>query len=114
MIALPDGTKSEECLVTHFWNSADRYQLVTDGPEATCPTCGYPERHRLYEDAEQQPDPPVLSLKLVADGCPSCETSRMPKPGDLEPVKFDPPLTEAEADAYWDAISDEPESGDPS
>lgn len=33
---------------------------------------------------------------------------------DLEPVKFDPPLTEAEADAYWDAISDEPESGDPS
>jgi hypothetical protein len=27
--------------------------------------------------------------------------------------QFDPPLTEAEADAYWDAISDEPESADP-
>lgn len=28
----------------------------------------------------------------------------MPEPGDPQPIAFDPPLTEAESDAYWDAI----------
>lgn len=36
------------------------------------------------------------------------------EPGDLNRVKFDPPLTDAEADAFWAAISDESESCDPS
>ncbi|MGX1931712.1 hypothetical protein [Microbacterium resistens] len=71
MIVLPDRPTSEEHIVAHFWNSEDRYQVVTDGPDATCPTCGYPERHRVYEDRDD-------SLTLLADGCPSCETSRMP------------------------------------
>lgn len=26
------------------------------------------------------------------------------QPGDPQPIVFDPPLTEAESDAYWDAI----------
>ncbi|MCT2085052.1 hypothetical protein M3D75_02880 [Microbacterium enclense] len=73
MIQLPDRTTTEEQIVTHMWNSSDRYQVVTDGPDATCPSCGYPERHRLYEDVGES-----LALKLVADGCPMCEKSRMP------------------------------------
>ena len=51
----------------------------------------------------------VLDSRLFLHGVAD---QRAPKPADLEPVKFDPPLTEAEADAYWDAISDEPESSD--
>lgn len=58
-----------EFMVTIFLNSDDKLQIVTDGSEATCPQCGYPERHRIY-DGEQ----------LIADGCPSCETSRIPVP----------------------------------
>lgn len=73
MIQLPDRTTTDEQVVTHMWNSSDRYQLVTDGPDANCPSCGYPERHRIYEDIGE-----TLALKLVADGCPSCEQSRMP------------------------------------
>lgn len=34
MIVLPDRTTSEEDMVTHFWNSEDRYQVVTDGAQA--------------------------------------------------------------------------------
>lgn len=75
MIVLPDRSTSEENIVTHFWNSEDLYQVVTDGPDAECPECGYPERHRVYEDANE-------TLTLIADGCPSCETSRMPRPAD--------------------------------
>nr|WP_274637085.1 hypothetical protein [Microbacterium bovistercoris] len=77
MIVLPDRSTSEEVIVTHFWNSEDRYQVVTDGPDATCQECGYPQRHRVYED-----DGEILTL--IADGCPSCETSRMPEPTDSE------------------------------
>ncbi len=79
MIVLPDRSTSEETLVTHFWNSQDHYQIVADGPDATCPTCGYPERHRTYRDEAE-------TLTLLADGCPSCETSRMPRSSDGEPV----------------------------
>ncbi len=53
-------------------NSTGEYQIVTDGPGAKCPTCGYPERHRIFQVG---PDREPL---LTADGCPSCETSRMP------------------------------------
>ena len=55
-----------ELLVTRFINSTGDFQLVTDGPDAKCPTCGYPERHRIY----------TLEGTLTADGCPSCETAR--------------------------------------
>jgi hypothetical protein len=75
VIVLPDRSTSEEDIVTHFWNSEDRYQIVTDGPDATCPECGYPERHRVYEDVNE-------TLTLLADGCPCCETSRTPQPTD--------------------------------
>lgn len=69
-INLPDGTASNEVLVTRFLNSEGDWQIVTDGPDATCPTCGYPERHRVYEVN-------VETFALLADGCPSCETSRL-------------------------------------
>lgn len=48
-----------------FVNSDGNAQVVTDDP---CPTCGYPERHQIYA---------ADLLGLIADGCPSCETSRI-------------------------------------
>ncbi|WP_193596098.1 hypothetical protein [Microbacterium sp. YJN-G] len=69
-ITLPNGTTSDEVLVARFLNSSAHWQIVTDGPAATCPTCGYPERHRIY-------DVGVEDATLLADGCPACETSRM-------------------------------------
>lgn len=48
-----------------FVNSQGNGQVITDDP---CPTCGYPERHHVYAGD---------SLDLIADGCPSCETSRV-------------------------------------
>jgi hypothetical protein len=68
-ITLLDGSTTDEEIVTRFVNSAGELQVVTEGPDATCPTCGYPERHRLIEIARE--------LTMIADGCPSCETSRM-------------------------------------
>lgn len=69
MITLPDGSTSDEEIIARFLNSEAHWQIVTDGPDATCPTCGYPERHRVYGvDVETE--------SLLADGCPSCETSR--------------------------------------
>lgn len=70
MITLPAGATSDEEIVTRFLNSQGDWQIVTDGPDAKCPTCGYPERHRIY-------DVKVDGATLTADGCPSCETSRM-------------------------------------
>lgn len=70
-VTLPNGTTSDETLVTRFLNSDAHWQIVTDGPDAKCPECGYPERHRIY-------DVKIESVALVADGCPSCETSRQP------------------------------------
>ena len=52
-----------EQIVARFVNSEGNVQLVTDGPGARCPECGYPERHRVYGNASAP----------VADGCPSCE-----------------------------------------
>lgn len=68
-ITLPDGTKLDEAVVTRFLNSDAHWQIVTDGADAMCPTCGYPERHRIY-------DVKVDAADLIADGCPSCETPR--------------------------------------
>ena len=68
MITLLDGKTTDEEIVTRFVNSAGALQVVTDGPDATCPTCGYPERHRIIEIAAE--------LTMIADGCPSCETPR--------------------------------------
>lgn len=34
---------------------------------------------------------------------------RMAEPTDPGPVVYNPPLTQAEGDAYWAAISDDPE-----
>lgn len=48
-----------------FVNSQGNGQVVT---ESACPTCGYPERHHIFAGD---------SLQLIADGCPSCETSRV-------------------------------------
>lgn len=70
-ITLPTGEKRDETIVTRFLKTAGDWQIVTDGPDAVCPTCGYPERHRIY-------DVQVETADLLADGCPSCETSRMP------------------------------------
>lgn len=47
-----------------FVNSEGNYQVVTPDP---CPECRYPERHRVYD---------MDAMKLIADGCPSCETPR--------------------------------------
>lgn len=52
-------------VVAAFVNSAGDWQVVEDDK---CPTCGYPERHRIYR---------LEGMGLLADGCPSCETSRM-------------------------------------
>lgn len=68
-ITLPNGMTSDEVLVARFLNSDCHWQIVTDGPDATCPTCGYPERHRIY-------DVRIDTEKLITDGCPSCEASR--------------------------------------
>ena len=63
------GTYGEgEDLVGAFRNTAGYLQVVTDGPTATCPWCDYPERHRIYDPRTSE---------LVADGCPSCEESRL-------------------------------------
>lgn len=62
-----------EQIVTYFVNSGGDLQVVTEGENARCPRCGYPERHRIYA-------PPYRAETLTADGCPSCETSRMPEP----------------------------------
>ena len=48
-----------------FMNSDGNGQVVTDD---ACPSCGYPERHRVYRGD---------STELIADGCPACEVSRM-------------------------------------
>lgn len=69
-ITLLDGSTTDEEIVTRFVNSDGALQVVTDGPEAICPTCGYTERHRIIQIA--------AVLTMIADGCPSCETSRMP------------------------------------
>lgn len=71
MITLPDGTTSDEQVVARFLNSQFSWQIVTDGPDAMCRECGYPERHRIY-------DVRTDDETLTADGCPSCETSRLP------------------------------------
>lgn len=71
MITMPDGSTSDEEVVARFLNSEAHWQVVTDGPDAKCPTCGYPERHRVY-------DVDVTTPVLLADGCPSCEKSRIP------------------------------------
>ena len=55
-----------------FVNSEGNGQVVTDD---ACPSCGYPERHRVYRGD---------STELIADGCPSCEMSRMPGSGERE------------------------------
>lgn len=68
-VTLPNGSTSDEVLVARFLNSDGHWQIVTDGPDATCPTCGYPERHRIY-------DVKVATATLIADGCPSCDKSR--------------------------------------
>lgn len=65
-----------ELLVTMFRNSDDNLQVVTEGDEAKCPSCGYPERHRIFIS----PFMGSVDGVLVADGCPSCETSRMNEP----------------------------------
>ena len=70
-ITLPTGEKRAENIVTRFLNTSGDWQIVTDGPDAACPSCGYPERHRIY-------DVQVETADLLADGCPSCGTSRMP------------------------------------
>jgi hypothetical protein len=72
MITLPDSSTSDEEVVTRFLNSEARWQVVTDGPDAKCPTCGYPERHRIYDV-----DVRIEDWALLADGCPSCESSRI-------------------------------------
>lgn len=36
-----------------------------------------------------------------------------PQPSDPGPIVWKPPLTQAESDAYWAAISDDPEPGEP-
>lgn len=58
---------SDENLVTAFVNSDGNYQIVTDGPGAKCPACGWPERHRVFSE----PDDPSSKM---ADGCPACES----------------------------------------
>jgi hypothetical protein len=60
-----------EQTVARFLNSDENLQIVTEGPGARCPSCGYPERHRVYEMVANS-DVPVL----IADGCPACETER--------------------------------------
>lgn len=67
-----------EQIVAQFVNSDGEMQLVTDGPDAECPACGYPERHRIYEASTGN------EVVLIADGCPSCETSRMPANVEIE------------------------------
>lgn len=59
---------SDEQVVVYFVNSEGNRQVVTDGGDAKCPACGYPERHRIYRG---------ITAELIADGCPSCETSRL-------------------------------------
>ena len=61
----------EQEVVAAFANSAGDWQVVTDD---RCPTCGYPERHSIYR---------LDGMALIADGCPSCDTSRMPS-ADVE------------------------------
>lgn len=58
-----------------FINSQGNGQVVT---EDRCPTCGYPERHRIYAGD---------SMDLIADGCPSCETSRMQCPTEYQSTR---------------------------
>lgn len=69
MITLPDKTTSDEAVVAKFLNSEAHWQVVTDGPDAECPECRYPERHRIY-------DVDLKAWTLIADGCPSCEAPR--------------------------------------
>ena len=67
-----DDNIDDETPVVSFMNSNGHWQVVSDGPAAKCPTCGYPERHRIFTFA------PDSEPVLTDDGCPSCETSRMP------------------------------------
>lgn len=68
------GVTFNEQRVAAFWNTSGHWQLVTEGSDAKCPECGYPERHRIWDASEDQP-------RLIADGCPSCESSRMAADG---------------------------------
>lgn len=65
----PHAVREDETIVTTFTNSNGDVQIVTDGAGAKCPTCGYPERHRIMRATDD-------GLDLIADGCPSCETPR--------------------------------------
>lgn len=58
--------------VIAFVNSNGDGQVVT---EDACPSCGYPDRHRIYRG---------MSAELIADGCPSCEVSRIPADHERE------------------------------
>lgn len=61
---------SDETHVTTFTNSDGDVQLVTDGPGAECPACGYPERHRIIRATVGIGHDAFV---VVQDGCPSCE-----------------------------------------
>lgn len=72
----------------------------------------------LTEEQRAEFDQMKARLNLTSDGAlikralADLSHSLSNEPTDPGPVVYDPPLTQAEGDAYWAAISDDPEPSD--
>ena len=87
------------------------HHLVPDGREMRCAYCSSTQAQIEAQNVPQRLREHCVSCGRAsafitpAGACLKCQ-------GGPEPVRFEPPLTRAEADAFWNAITDQTESPD--